>query len=84
MIHAKVVIADGWANVGSSNLDHRSMGLDDEVNVAVTDPDVVGELAQDFLDDLEVSKEFDLDRWRQRTLAKRATEASLDLLRQSL
>ena len=53
MIHAKVVIADGWANVGSSNLDHRSLGLDDELNIAVRDPEVVGELAQDFLDDLD-------------------------------
>ena len=84
MLHSKVVIADGWANVGSSNLDHRSMGLDDEVNVAVDDPRVVGELARDFLDDLDASKEFDLDRWRQRSLAKRATESALDLLRQSL
>jgi len=84
MIHAKVVVADGWANVGSSNLDHRSMGLDDEINVAISDPELVGELAQDFLSDLEVSEEFDLARWRERSLAKRAKESALDLLRQSL
>jgi len=84
MLHAKVAVVDGWANVGSSNLDHRSLGLDDEINVATNDPDVVGALARDFLDDLEVSKEFDLDRWKQRSLAKRATESTLDLLRQSL
>jgi len=79
-----VLIADGWANVGSSNLDHRSLGLDDELNVATADPDVVGVLAQTFLDDLEVSKEFDLARWGERSLAKRAKESTLDLLRQSL
>ena len=84
MIHAKVTIADGWANVGSSNLDHRSLGLDDELNVATRDPQLVSELAGQFLDDLAASKEFDLDRWRRRSLAKRATESSLDLLRQSL
>jgi len=84
MLHAKVIVADGWANVGSSNLDHRSLGLDDELNVATADPSVVGELARHFLDDLEVSKEFDLARWRQRSLAKRARESALDLLRQSL
>ncbi len=84
MLHAKVVIADGWANVGSSNLDHRSLGLDDEINIATSDPVVVGALVQDFLDDMEVSKEFDLVRWNQRSLAKRATESALDLLRQSL
>jgi len=84
MLHAKVLIADGWANVGSSNLDHRSLGLDDELNVATADPQVVGELAQHFLDDLELSKEFDLARWGERSLAKRAKESTLDLLRQSL
>jgi cardiolipin synthase len=84
MLHAKVIVADGWANVGSSNLDHRSFGLDDELNVATADPGVVGELAQQFLDDLDVSEEYDLRRWRERSLVKRAKESSLDLLRQSL
>jgi len=84
MLHAKVLIADGWANVGSSNLDHRSLGLDDELNVATSDPGVVGVLVQHFLEDLEASKEFDLARWGERSLAKRAEESTLDLLRQSL
>ncbi|MEO5680868.1 MAG: phospholipase D-like domain-containing protein [Acidimicrobiales bacterium] len=84
MLHSKVLIADGWANVGSSNLDHRSLGLDDEINVAVRDPQVVGELARHFLDDLEVSEEYDLARWRRRPRARRATESLTDLLRQSL
>jgi len=84
MLHAKVLIADGWADVGSSNLDHRSLGLDDELNVAVRDPDVVAELARDFLADLEVSDEFDLERWKRRPLLKRCTESAADLLRQSL
>jgi len=84
MLHAKVLIADDWANVGSSNLDHRSLGLDDEINVAVRDPKVVDELAQDFLDDLERSAEFDLARWKARPLTKRLAESASDLLRQSL
>jgi cardiolipin synthase len=83
MLHAKVMIADGWANIGSSNLEHRSLGLDDELIVAFDDPAVVGELAEHFGEDLEVSVEFDLDRWNQRSLAKRAREAAGDLLRQS-
>jgi cardiolipin synthase len=83
MLHAKVMIADGWANIGSSNLEHRSLGLDDELMVALSDAGLVGELARQFHDDLAVSEEFDLDRWRRRPLAKRATEAAGDLLRQS-
>lgn len=83
MLHAKVMIADGWANIGSSNLEHRSLGLDDELIVAFTDPALVDELAQHFRDDLEVSEEFDLERWRRRPLSKRAKEVAGDLLRQS-
>ena len=84
MLHAKVLIADGWANVGSSNLDHRSLGLDDEINVAVRDTKVVDELAKDFLDDLERSEEFRLARWKARPLRRRLAESAGDLLRQSL
>ena len=83
MLHAKVMIADGWANIGSSNLEHRSLGLDDELIVAFTEADLVDEVARHFGDDLEVSEEFDLDRWRRRPLSKRAKEVAGDLLRQS-
>ena len=83
MLHAKVMIADGWANVGSSNLENRSLGLDDELIVAFDDPGLVGELCQHFSDDLEVSVEFDLDRWKRRSLTKRVREAAGDLMRQS-
>ncbi len=83
MLHAKVMIADGWANIGSSNLEHRSLGLDDELIVAFSDPSLVGELAEHFTDDLQVSSEFDMERWKRRTLRKRAREAAGDLFRQS-
>ena len=83
MLHAKVMIADGWANIGSGNLEHRSLGLDDELIVAFSDAGLVEELVRQFHDDLAVSEEFDLDRWRRRSLAKRAKEAAGDLFRQS-
>jgi len=83
MLHAKVMIADGWANLGSSNLEHRSFGLDDELMIAFTDPSLLDELAGHFAEDLEVSDEFDLNRWKQRSFAKRAREVAGDLFRQS-
>lgn len=83
MIHAKVMIADGWANLGSSNLEHRSLGLDDELIVGFSDPALVEELVRQFGDDLDVSEEYDLDRWNRRSLSKRARERAGDLLRQS-
>ncbi len=40
MIHAKTLIVDGeWAVVGSTNFDSRSFRINDEVNLAVMDPD---------------------------------------------
>ena len=83
MLHAKTMIVDGWANIGSSNLDHRSLGLDDELMVAFSDRVLVEEIVQHFHDDLKVSEEFDIDRWRRRSLAKRARESAGDLFRQS-
>lgn len=45
MLHAKVVTVDGeLAVVGSANLNHRSLQLDEEVDVVLFDPDVVAEL----------------------------------------
>ncbi len=83
MLHAKVMITDGWANLGSSNLEHRSLGLDDELIVGFSDSALVDELARQFVDDLDVSEEYDLGRWKRRSVAKRAREGAADLLRQS-
>ena len=85
MLHAKVLIVDEcWANVGSGNLDSRSLDLDLEVNVAVLDTELVEELSGQFLEDLEVSREIDRQTWGQRPLHKRAVELATELVRQSL
>ncbi|MDP8961149.1 MAG: phospholipase D-like domain-containing protein [Actinomycetota bacterium] len=85
MLHAKVLIVDDrWGNVGSGNLDSRSLDLDLEVNVAVLDAELVQELCSHFLEDLEVSQEIDRQTWKQRPLHKRAGELATELVRQSL
>ncbi len=38
MTHMKVMICDGWASVGSANLDTLSMRINRELNVAFSDP----------------------------------------------
>jgi cardiolipin synthase len=83
MLHAKVMIIDGWANIGSSNLEHRSFGLDEELILTFSDRALVDELVRQFLDDVDASEEFDLNRWKQRSFAKKARERTFDLLRQS-
>jgi len=85
MLHAKVLLVDDrWANIGSGNFDSRSLDLDLEVNVAITDAELVGELEKDFLDDLDVSSEIDLETWTSRPWRRRAMEQATELVRQSL
>lgn len=75
MIHAKTLVVDGlWSVVGSSNFDHRSFGLNDEVNLAASDPEVAARLEEDFGLDLAVSRAVTYRRWRQRPLIERAHE----------
>ncbi len=84
MLHAKTLIVDdNWADLGSSNFDHRSFSLDSELNVSFYDEAVAAELERHFLEDLDVSEEFDLERWKQRSLGKRAGEYAGELFRQS-
>ncbi|MGI8686394.1 MAG: phospholipase D-like domain-containing protein [Acidimicrobiales bacterium] len=85
MLHAKVLLADdNWANVGSGNFDSRSLDLDLEVNVAVTDADLISELERHFLEDVGVSREIDLASWNNRRWRQKAAEYATELVRQSL
>ena len=62
MLHAKVLTVDGeLAVVGSANLNHRSLRIDEEVDVVLLDPDVVARLDTDTDDDLRRSEELSSD-----------------------
>ena len=75
MIHAKVLCVDSlWAVVGSTNFDNRSFGLNDEVNLAVCDPELAGRLELDTAEDLKHSKRVSLDEWKHRPVFERAPE----------
>ena len=57
MIHAKTLLVDDvWAVVGSTNFDHRSFALNDEVNLAIRDSDLAATMRDDFAQDLKQSK----------------------------
>ena len=61
MIHAKLMTVDGlWNVVGSTNFDHRSFALNDEVNLAVLDEQLAATIEQDFFDDLAQSRKLSL------------------------
>jgi cardiolipin synthase A/B len=61
MIHAKLMTVDGlWNVVGSTNFDHRSFALNDEVNLAVLDPQLAATIEADFEEDLQQCRQLDL------------------------
>jgi cardiolipin synthase A/B len=75
MIHAKLMVVDGeWAVVGSTNFDHRSFGLNDEVNVAALDPALAGSIESDFEKDLTQARRVTLAEWQNRGVWERAME----------
>lgn len=76
MIHAKILIIDGmWSVVGSTNFDSRSFGINDEVNMAVLDPQLAARLTQDFWKDVQQSREITYSQWQHRPHIERANEA---------
>jgi cardiolipin synthase len=75
MLHAKImVVDDAWCVVGSTNMDHRSFGLNDEVNLATLNPGLAAELNNDFQTDLSQAKQITLADWEHRSVWEKAIE----------
>jgi cardiolipin synthase len=74
MIHAKTAVIDGWATVGSYNLDYRSLLYNLEVNVATNHPGFVETLAQSFRTDLGTTRVVDRREWRARPFGRKILE----------
>ena len=69
MIHAKLMTVDGlWSVVGSTNFDHRSFALNDEVNLAVLDRELAATIEADFFEDLKRSQRLTVEMLHERTL----------------
>lgn len=59
MSHVKAAVFDGWASVGSANLDKLSLRVNRELNLATSDPEAVTALLQQlFAPDFERSAEM--------------------------
>ena len=75
LLHAKTMVVDGeWATVGSTNLDNRSFGLNDEVNLVVYDGGVARRLQRAFVDDLSRSEQVTYQSWKDRGMVSRFLE----------
>lgn len=82
MLHAKVMTVDGVvANVGSANLNTRSMACDEEINVVALDPELVRILDAQYDEDLERSVRIQRGRWERRPLVQRVAERLVTPLR---
>lgn len=76
MIHTKSMIIDGaWCVVGTTNFDHRSFTINDEINLATYDPILAERLNRDFLEDVAASCRITYDEWRARPVHERFHEA---------
>jgi cardiolipin synthase len=72
MLHAKTLVVDGrWCLLGSTNIDNRSFGLNDEVNLLVQSTALGAELGRMFEKDLAASTPQDLAVWRRRSWRER-------------
>jgi cardiolipin synthase A/B len=70
-----VIVIDGaWSMFGSANFDNRSLELNDEMNVAVSDRGLAARLLEDFEQDLKVARKLDPAQWRQRSFLEKARE----------
>src|SRR5262249_36912488 len=78
MLHAKVMTVDGrLANVGSANVNPRSVTWDEEVNIVAIDDALAAVLDEQFDEDLERSVRIEPGRWQQRPRWQRVAERAV-------
>ena len=66
-LHAKYGVIDGkWSIIGSPNLNFRSRELDEENGIGIFDEALAAKLKETFANDLQKTKQIDLEEWRQR------------------
>lgn len=70
-LHAKTLLIDEWATIGTTNFNHRSILHDLEVDIVLTAPQSLNALAHQFEEDLQSSQEISLLDWAQRSWTER-------------
>ena len=75
VLHAKTMVIDNWATVGSHNMNHRSMLHDLEVETVISSSELIGQLVEQWDNDASASKLYrlhDLTKfpWYQRGLSR--------------
>ena len=73
MLHAKTLLVDEWASVGTTNLNHRSLYHDLEVDITLSKPESINSLERQFISDLAVSHEVTQERLQRRSLLEKVS-----------
>ena len=75
LLHAKTMVIDGvWATVGSTNLDNRSLALNDELNVVTYDRGIAEQLEAAFREDVAHAQLVTYEQWKDRGIKSRVME----------
>ena len=85
MLHTKLLIVDHeLVSVGSTNFDPRSFRLNDEANLNIYDHDFAQAMTEVFETDLEQSKPYSYELWRQRPWQQKMAEKFIYPLKSQL
>jgi cardiolipin synthase len=74
MMHAKTLVVDDVAVIGSTNMDSQSMSFLWDASVVAHSPRLAQQLADRFLVDLSRSREILWDWWSRRPLVDRVKQ----------
>ncbi len=81
VLHSKLATVDGaWSAIGSSNLDRRSVALNDEVDAIVLGRDTAAAVERVLAADMAEGREIHLEEWRKRGLRERLRELTSRLV----
>lgn len=76
MMHAKTLVVDDVAVVGSTNMDSQSMSFLWEASVVALSPRLAAQLGDRFLEDLSRSREILPDDWAARPMAEKVRQGA--------
>lgn len=71
ILHAKTMLIDDWGLIGSSNLNHRSLLHDLEVDLVVSQEGARKSLEDQFVKDESLAREVTIENWKNRPRIER-------------
>ena len=75
MMHAKTAVVDSaWSIVGSANMDERGMELNEENVLGIADREFARSVEEGLSADYTRAREITLERWKKRSIVRKALE----------